>query len=155
MLIGLVERMGALGQSVVVVYMARFRFRPGRFGEYCHIASRRPSDGKDRRDEQARLVYGLHKEHPARRLHNLRPLYGDEARLWLTRKLHKLRRVQLCQERVIWETPGICVSIHKQKIISAFADKWPRSVAGHAHFAYGMSEFASLIKLPCVAAYNV
>lgn len=56
---------------------------------------------------------------------------------------------------VIWETGGLRVSIHKQKIISAFADNWPLRLADHTHFAYGMSKFASLIKLPCVAAYNV
>ena len=95
------------------------------------------------------------KKHPTRSLHDLRPLDGDEARLWLTRKLHKVRRVQLCLERVIWETAGLCVNIHEQKIIPAFADKWSLRVAGHAHFAYGMSKFASLIKFPCVAAYKV
>ena len=93
-LIGFVERIDALGQSVVVVYTARFRFQPGRFSEYCHIASRRPSNDPDLRDEQAHPVYDLHKEPPARSLRKLRPPDGDEARLLLTRKLHKVRRVQ-------------------------------------------------------------
>ena len=64
-LIGFVERIDVLDQSVVVIYMARFLVGRALFSEYRHIASRRLSDGPDRRDEQARPVYGLHKEAPS------------------------------------------------------------------------------------------